>query len=84
MITTTTSTAGSPTTSATSPTSGMPGRRVASSRRRSAVARAHRPELCEPASDESIELPEVGAEHVAGTHKTHDRALSFHNAERLQ
>ena len=45
---------------------------------------AHRPELREAPRDESIELSEVGAEHVAGTQKTDDRALSFHDAERLQ
>jgi hypothetical protein len=45
---------------------------------------AHRPELRKAPRDESIELSEVGAEHVAGTQKTHNGALSFHDAERLQ
>jgi hypothetical protein len=45
---------------------------------------AHGPELCKSPRDESIELSEVGAEHVAGTQKTDDRPLSFHDAELLQ
>jgi hypothetical protein len=45
---------------------------------------AHRPELREASCNESIELSEIGAEHVAGTEKTDDRALSFHDAELLQ
>jgi hypothetical protein len=44
----------------------------------------HRPELREAPRDESIELSEVRPEHVAGTQKTDNRALSFHDAERLQ
>ena len=46
--------------------------------------RTHRPELRKAARDEPVELSEVGAEHVAGTQKTDDGALSFHDAERLQ
>jgi hypothetical protein len=45
---------------------------------------AHGAELRKAPRDESIELSEVGAEHVAGTQKTDDGALSFHDAERLQ
>ena len=84
MITTTTSTAGSPTTSATSRYEGHPraaGRELLAPLRRMG---AHRPELREASRDESIELSEVGAEHVAGPQKTDDGALSFHDAERLQ
>ena len=60
---------------------GAAGRELAAPLRR---VGAHRPELRKPTRDEAIELSEVGAEHVAGTQKTDDRALSFHDAERLQ
>jgi len=45
---------------------------------------AHRTELRKAASDEPVELSEVGAEHVSGAQKSDDGALSFHDAERLQ
>jgi hypothetical protein len=45
---------------------------------------AYRPELRKPPGDKPIELSEVGAEHVSRAQKTDDRAVSFHDAERLQ